>query len=73
MGLLDKDKTNDLDYVSEAIPPQVGHFEVVENFRTFDKGWHYKTVPNGLEKCSLEKHFKYYKKSETSKNLEEYI
>jgi len=62
--LFDEDKTNDLDYVSEATPPQVGHFEVVENFRTFDKGWHYKKVPNGLEKCSLEKHFKYYNKSE---------
>jgi len=71
--LMDDDKTNDLDYVSEAIPPQVGYFEVVENFRTFAKGWDYKTVPNGLEKCVLEKHFKYYIKSEESKNIEEYI
>ena len=46
---------------------------MVENFRTYDKGWHYKTVPNGLEKCSLEKHFKYYIKSEESKNIETYI
>jgi len=71
--LFDEDKTNDLDYVSEAIPSQVSYFEVVENFRTFEKGWHYKTVPNALEKCSFEKHFKYYIKSEESRNLEEYI
>ena len=72
-ALLDNDKTNDLDYVAETIPPQVGHFELVENLLTFDKGWHYKTVPDGLEKCSLEKHFKYYVKNEVSKTTENYI